>query len=187
MNIHTLFDILAALSGFAMTGFCYRWRLSGAGKRVDSLGAPYAVALVIGAMLGGFGFGTLNLWLTGLPGIGRSVLGSLFGAIVAVEIYKAIKGIRGSTGILFVPAFATSIIVGRIGCFLSGLQDQTHGTVTSLPWGHDFGDGILRHPVQLYESLTMAGFLIVALVMLARRSPWFMANGFYALVGTYAA
>jgi len=42
--------------------------------------------------------------------------------------------------------------VGRIGCFLSGIADQTYGVATALPWGHDFGDGVLRHPVQLYEA-----------------------------------
>jgi phosphatidylglycerol---prolipoprotein diacylglyceryl transferase len=185
MHIHAVFDLLAAGSAFAMTFLCYRWRLAEAGRRLDTLGLPYAFALIAGALIGGYGFGTLNLWLSGLPGIGRSILGSLFGAITAVELYKAARGLKGSTGLLFVPAFATSAMIGRIGCFLSGLQDQTHGTPTDLPWGHDFGDGILRHPVQLYESLCMAAFLIVALILIGRRNPWFMANGFYALVATY--
>ncbi|MCX7347679.1 MAG: prolipoprotein diacylglyceryl transferase, partial [Alphaproteobacteria bacterium] len=57
---------------------------------------------------------------------------------------------------------------------------------TGLPWGHDFGDGLLRHPVQLYESFTMLAFLVVALVLIGRRNPFFMRNGFYLLVLVYA-
>lgn len=85
------------------------------------------------------------------------------------------------------PRLATTIAVGRLGCFHAGLDDQTHGTPTTLPWAHDFGDGILRHPVQLYESAAMAGFLAFTLVALARRSDFFLRNGFYLFVGTYAA
>jgi prolipoprotein diacylglyceryltransferase len=88
--------------------------------------------------------------------------------------------------LIFVPAFATSVAVGRWGCYLSGLEDETHGTPTALPWGHDFGDGIPRHPVQLYESFTMLAFLVVALVLIGRRNPFFMRNGFYLLVLVYA-
>ena len=114
-------------------------------------------------------------------------MGALAGAIAGVELYKLKKGIVGSTGLIFVPAFATSIIVGRWGCFLSGLEDQTHGTLTALPWGHDFGDGVMRHPVQLYEIFTMAVFLIVPSFSLASLGePWFMRHGFYAMVLVYA-
>ena len=116
----------------------------------------YAFALVLGAIAGGYGAGTLNLWLSGVPGFGRSIVGALAGAIIAIELFKWRKGIRGSTGLIFVPAFATSVVIGRIGCYLSGLEDNTYGLPTALPWGHDFGDGILRHPVQLYESLLHA-------------------------------
>ena len=170
-----------------MTVAVYRWRLAEAAGRIESAGIGYAVALIAGAVIGGFGAGTLNLWLTGAPGVGRSIVGALAGAIAAIEIFKRLRGITGSTGIIFVPAFATSVVVGRWGCFLSGLDDHTHGTPTALPWGHDFGDGILRHPVQLYEFFAMAGFLALALAMLARRQPFFMRNGFYLLVGFYAA
>jgi prolipoprotein diacylglyceryltransferase len=126
------------------------------------------------------------LYLSSEPGLGRSIVGALAGAIAAVEIFKRVRGIAGSTGLIFVPAFATSVVVGRWGCFLTGISDETHGTPTTLPWGHDFGDGILRHPVQLYESFTMLAFLVVALVLIGRRNAFFMRNGFYLLVLVYA-
>ena len=170
-----------------MTVLVYRWRLAEAGAKIEQAGIGYAFALVAGAAVGGFGAGTLNLWLTGVPGIGRSIAGALAGAIFAIELFKLARGIRGSTGIIFVPAFATSVMVGRWGCFFSGLDDHTFGTPTTLPWGHDFGDGVLRHPVQLYESFTLAAFLCVALVLIGRRNTVFMRNGFYLLVLTYGA
>ena len=185
MLIHTIFDVLAAASALVMTVLVYRWRLGQAGGRIEQAGIGYALALVMGAALGGFGAGTLNLWLSDVPGIGRSIVGALGGAIVAVELFKRWRGISGSTGIIFVPAFAMSVTVGRWGCFLSGLEDQTYGTPTALPWGHDFGDGVLRHPVQIYESLTLGAFLLVALIMIGRRLRFFMTNGFYLLVLTY--
>ena len=49
------------------------------------------------------------------------------------------------------------IIVGRWGCLFAGLADQTFGVPTGLPWGVDLGDGVPRHPVQIYESLARKG------------------------------
>ena len=174
------------MGAMVMTVVCYRWRLSDAADRVESIGMAYALALVIGAVAGGYGAGTLNLWLSGEPGFGRSIVGALAGGIIAIEIMKWRRGIRGSTGLIFVPAFATSVVIGRIGCYLSGLEDNTYGLPTTLPWGHDFGDGVLRHPVQLYESLSMLLFLVVALMFLAQRQSLFMRNGFYLMVLFYA-
>ena len=187
MIVHTIFDLIAVVCSVGMTAICYRWQLRGAAQRIESLGAAYAVALVCGAVVGGFGAGTLNLWLSGIPGIGRSIVGALAGAIAAIEVFKAYRGVGTSTGLIFVPAFVTSVGVGRIGCYLSGISDNTYGIATLLPWGHDFGDGVLRHPVQLYESFSMLTFLGVALLFLARRQAFFMRNGFYILVLFYAA
>ena len=150
--------MLSATAALGMTLFVYNWRLKDAAQKIDHAGPLYGLALVAGAAIGGFGAGTLNLWLSGEAGIGRSIVGALAGAIIAVELFKRLRGISGSTGLIFVPAFATSVMVGRWGCFLSGLDDDTYGTPTGLPWGHDFGDGIARHPVQIYESLAMAAF-----------------------------
>ena len=187
LNIHLVFDLVSATAAMAMTMAVYRWRLHGAAQTIERAGLGYALALIAGAVIGGFGAGTLNLWLSGAPGIGRSIVGALAGAIAAIELFKRARGITGSTGLIFVPAFATSVAIGRWGCYFSGLDDQTYGIATTLPWGHDFGDGILRHPVQLYESATMAAFLAVTLVLIGRRQPLFMANGFYVLVLVYGA
>ena len=63
--------------------------------------------------------------------------------------------------------------IGRIGCFLTGLDDHTYGIPTSLPWGVDFGDGIPRHPTQIYEII----FLLLLAAMIVRRSQQPHENG----------
>lgn len=186
MPIHLIFDLLAAAVAAALTLIVHHLWLRDLPRHPLRAGDGYFLALGAGIALGSYGLGSLNLWLSGVPMAGRSVLGALAGGIVAVELYKARRGITGSTGLIFVPTFAALVAVGRIGCALSGLEDNTYGTPTTLPWGHDFGDGIPRHPVALYESLTMAGFLAAALIAIARRSPLFLTRGFYLMVGFYA-
>ena len=77
------------------------------------------------------------------------------------------RGVRGSTGGVFVGSFATGIVVGRWGCLFAGLPDRTYGTPTSLPWARRPRRRVARHPVQIYESLAMALFLALYLAGLA--------------------
>jgi prolipoprotein diacylglyceryltransferase len=57
-----------------------------------------------------------------------------------------------------------AIAIGRIGCFLSGVEDESYGIATRLPWGVNFGDGIARHPTQLYEVMFLAALGAVLLL-----------------------
>jgi phosphatidylglycerol---prolipoprotein diacylglyceryl transferase len=82
---------------------------------------------------------------------GKTIVGALIGGLFAVEFVKRQLGITQRTGDLFAISLCVGIAIGRIGCFLTGLEDHTSGTPTSLPWGVNFGDGIARHPTQLYE------------------------------------
>jgi len=84
---------------------------------------------------------------------GKTVVGGLLGGTLAVEWVKWRVGITRRTGDLFAIPIVVAIAIGRIGCFLEGLPDNTYGIATALPWGIDFGDGIHRHPTQLYEVL----------------------------------
>lgn len=166
----------------------YRWRLGNSVEQFAvSVGIPYFASLLIGAIAGSYLLGTLNLYFTGIPGLGRSILGAIVGAILFIEIYKLNKGMNKSTGWLFVIPLTVSIAVGRIGCFLSGMTDFTYGTPSSLPWARDYGDGILRHPVQLYESISLLLFLLVVLLLLKYRLTKFIASGFYLWVLVYAS
>lgn len=91
---------------------------------------------------------------------GQSIVGGLLGGLIGVEIAKRIVGVRESTGDRFVAPILVGLIVGRIGCLIAGVYDDTHGIPTSLPWGIDHGDGVLRHPTAVYDMLFAAGLLL---------------------------
>ena len=95
---------------------------------------------------------------------GKSIAGALAGGLIAVEAVKQRLGVRPATGDLFAVPLAVGMAVGRLGCFLAGLDDHTYGLPATLPWAVDFGDGIPRHPTQLYEAL----FLILLVPLLLR-------------------
>jgi prolipoprotein diacylglyceryltransferase len=188
MGQHIIFDVAAWLAALGTAWLLFNWRFrSRVESFADRVGAGYFVALTSGGLLGAYGFGTLNAFLSGHTGVGRSILGGLVGAILFIELYKLRKGVRGSTGAVLALPFCIAIAIGRIGCFTAGLDDYTYGIATAAPWGVDFGDAIARHPVQLYEAVSMS---IAALVLLAafwRRSHLATANAFYATMFVYAA
>jgi prolipoprotein diacylglyceryltransferase len=184
--VHTVFDALAWLSAFATSVFIARSGYLDGVRRTPMRDPGYFISLGLGAIAGALLFGSSNMTLAGMWQIGHSIAGAIAGGVIAVEIFKWATGIRGSTGGQFVAPLAIGIAVGRWGCFFAGLPDYTYGTPTDLPWGVDFGDGIRRHPVQLYESAAMAAFLIVYLVGVARGSQLFLRQGFYLFVGWYA-
>ena len=95
---------------------------------------------------------------------GKTIVGGLLGGLIGVELVKRFRGVRRSTGNLFVEPLIAAMCIGRIGCFLTGPADQTAGNPTSLPWGIAIADGIPRHPVALYEI----AFLLVLLPLLRR-------------------
>jgi prolipoprotein diacylglyceryltransferase len=186
--IHTVFDLIAWASAGLLGWWISRkgW-LAGASARPKFRDDPYYfLALSVGAIAGALLAGSYNMGLAGFWTLGHSIAGAIAGGIITVEIYKWARSIRGSTGLPFVAPLALGIGVGRFGCFFAGLPDFTYGTPTTLPWGVDFGDGIHRHPVQLYESGAMFLFLIVFLVAISRRSEFFLKYGFYLFVGWYA-
>jgi phosphatidylglycerol---prolipoprotein diacylglyceryl transferase len=83
---------------------------------------------------------------------GRTIVGGLIGGVIGAKVTKKILGIKEKRGNLFAPAIALGVAVGRLGCFFQGC---CYGKPTILPWGVDFGDGVLRHPTQIYESIFM--------------------------------
>lgn len=145
----------------------------------------YVLTAGAGAIGGAIVLGTLHARLNGLPEPDVSMAGSIAGAIIAVEVFKRGLGVSAPTGIVFAAPLAVLVAVGRVGCFLEGLEDFTYGTPTTLPWGVDFGDGIRRHPVQLYESIAMAAMLALLLWYMAREDSFWLRSGFYLTVGWY--
>jgi prolipoprotein diacylglyceryltransferase len=186
--IHAVFDVAAWLASMAVFWLTTRRLLPAEAlpaNRVPHPGA-YAIAAGSGALCGAMFFGTANTLLSGVHALGFSMAGGIAGAIMAIEVFKRLTGVRGSTGIVFAAPFAATVAVGRLGCFFSGLADFTYGTPSSVPWAVDFGDGIPRHPVQLYESLGMAAMFVVLINRFVARDRFWLANGFYLTVGWYA-
>jgi prolipoprotein diacylglyceryltransferase len=182
--LHTIFDVIA----WAAAGLSIYWVTRRAGAPFPASPAGdwhYIAVLVFGAGVGAVAFGTANLWLSQQSGLARSIEGAIAGGILAVELYKRSANITVRTGARFALPLAVGVAVGRIGCYLAGLDDFTYGTPTTLPWGHDFGDGSLRHPVQLYESAAMAAFAVFYVVRLRRNDRFVIENGFYLAVGYY--
>jgi prolipoprotein diacylglyceryltransferase len=102
---------------------------------------------------------------------GKTIVGALIGGLFAVEFAKRLLGVTSRTGDLFALPLCLGIAIGRIGCFLTGVDDQTAGIATALPWGVNFGDGIRRHPSQLYEILfaILLGIIIFRISRLPHR------------------
>ena len=161
--VHGVLDLLAWASGALLGRWLYVWRLKGPALNVARVTGPgYFLSLAGGAAAAAWISGSANTLREGIPSLSHSILGALVGAIAGVELYKLCRGIRFSTGTIFVGPFALGAAVGRWGCLFAGLPDRTYGVPTDLPWAVDLGDGIGRHPVQIYESLAMAVFLCVS-------------------------
>jgi len=135
--------------------------------------------IVIAALVGGTLGAKLPIWIfhfqeiiSAFPDItpllsGRTIVGGLIGGTLGVIILKKYLKINEKKGNLFAPAIAIGIAIGRIGCFLRGC---CYGIPTSLPWGVNFGDGIPRHPTQIYESILMI-FLFIYLQKAKKKNP----------------
>jgi len=146
---HFLFEVAAYLLAF-LTYLYLRQRF---GDRLDASDRWSVIA----AAFFGAALGSRMLSVFENPAHlsvgGKTIVGGLIGGLATVELLKHLVGIRQSTGDLFAIPLCVGIAVGRIGCFLTGLSDNTYGSESNLPWAINFGDGIRRHPVQLYESL----------------------------------
>ncbi|KRE89144.1 diacylglyceryl transferase [Frateuria sp. Soil773] len=171
--LHTVFEMLAYAVGFRLFLWTRRTLAPAAFGHEDHV-VWTGVGAIAGAALGA----KLAFWIddplaafADFPDLrhlleGKSIVGALLGGLVGVELAKKIAGIRSSTGDAFVLPLTVGMCIGRVGCYLAGLGDHTYGTPTALPWGVDFGDGLRRHPTQLYE---IAFLLLQYAVLHARR------------------
>lgn len=134
------------------------WLLLRAPARALKLPRADRAALGLGAFCGAMIGAKLPYVLTDWAGMlsgsawfdpGKTILGGLAGGYLGVEIAKAARGIMIKTGDRWAVPVAAAVAVGRLACFVAGC---CHGKPTALPWGVDFGDGLHRHPTQLYES-----------------------------------
>ena len=156
VSLHAVFETLAFFIGFryflflrkqqgdAFSSSARLWVIIGAifgaliGSRlVGSLERPYELTL------------TDNVWLYIYNN--KTVVGGFLGGLAGVELMKKWMGEKRSSGDLFVYPMLLALIIGRVGCFSMGVYEETYGVESQLPWAMNLGDGILRHPVALYE------------------------------------
>lgn len=162
---HVLFESLAYFIGFRV----YLWTRQPSGmSKLMSL--QILAGIIAGAAIGA----KLLFWLEDpvatweqlsqfhLLWGGKTIVGGLLGGLIGVELTKRWVGWKKSTGDDFVYPLILGLVLGRIGCFMTGLDDHTYGTSTNWITGVNFGDGIYRHPTQLYEIL----FLIILSLLL---------------------
>jgi phosphatidylglycerol---prolipoprotein diacylglyceryl transferase len=173
ISAHFIFESLGYAVGFAL----YRRDRRRFGDSIEQHDRhSVIVAAVLGAAIGSKLLAGLEdpralahaPWAVLLGG--KTMVGGLLGGTLAVEWIKKRLRIERRTGDLFAIPMAVGIAIGRVGCFFSGLGDHTYGSATNLPWGMDFGDGIARHPTQLYEVAFLLT-LALCLAWLRRRLP----------------
>jgi len=162
---HPVFELLAFFIG-------YRYFVFLRDKRKSDPLSPNAewwiiIGMAIGAFVGSRFIAALEnptlflhsvTWLYYIEG--QTIAGGIAGGILGVEVTKKVLRIKRKTGDLFVYPLILGIMIGRIGCLLTGVIDGTVGLPSNLPWAFDQGDGIFRHPTSLYEILFLGLFWI---------------------------
>lgn len=165
INIHLVLECLAYFIGF-------RYYLYLRQKSKDPISSKNRLSILLGAILGGylgsrlFGYlenPVLKFSSENLVHIlnSKTIMGGLFGGLIGVETAKKIIGENQSSGDLYTLPILLGLFIGRIGCFLSGINEFTYGKVTDLWVGMDLGDGLYRHPISLYELLFLTTLFII--------------------------
>lgn len=184
---HLIFESLAYFIGF-------RVYLNTRCK--ERLPVEMALWIIVGAIFGAFLGSKIVYWMedplktfhqmTNLTYMmeGKTIVGGLLGGLVGVETAKKIIGWTRSTGDDFVLPLAVGQMIGRIGCFLTGLDDHTYGTATNWITGVDFGDGVKRHPTQLYEIAFLL-VLILVLTFIRKRKQFYEGYLFQLYMFSY--
>jgi phosphatidylglycerol---prolipoprotein diacylglyceryl transferase len=178
LSSHLVCELLAYSIGFRYFLFLRK-------NNTDKISTENRTIILISAALGSFVFSRIIGFMESTEFFigefsfvniygNKTILGGLLGGLFAVEICKKIIGVKHSSGDLMTYPILLAMIIGRIGCFLSGLEDGTYGIATTLPWAINFGDNIYRHPTNLYEII----FLILtwlAIYFVEKR--YILANG----------
>ncbi|WP_336517952.1 prolipoprotein diacylglyceryl transferase [Pollutibacter soli] len=167
ISAHILFETLAFF-------IAYRYYLHLRSKTNDQISDEGRIWILIGAAAGAFLFSRLTGVMENPYAFissphkllyffsAKTIVGGLLGGLTGVELMKKIIGVKSSSGDLFTFPLLLGMIIGRIGCFTSGVGEDTYGIKTSLFSGMNLGDNILRHPVTLYEIV----FLILLWIVL---------------------
>lgn len=171
INVHLILEYLAFFLAFRY----YLWLRR---NSIDKISGTNRLSIIFGAIIGAFvgsrliGFlenPMITLNTTNLLHLmnTKSIMGGLFGGLLGVEAAKKIIKEPNSSGDLFTFPIMLGIIIGRVGCFLSGINEFTFGKETNFILGMNLGDGKLRHPTALYEI----GYLVFLFFILKKIKP----------------
>ncbi len=105
----------------------------------------------------------------------NTIVGGLSFGLIGVELAKKIAGYHKSTGDLMVYPLIFAMIIGRIGCFFTGIYEETYGIPTDSVFGMRLGDQYLRHPVALYE---IAFLIILTFALRYIQTKFYYPSGF---------
>ncbi|MFO1424817.1 MAG: prolipoprotein diacylglyceryl transferase [Candidatus Competibacteraceae bacterium] len=185
-----LMYLLGFVAGWALGR--YRAQRPGSGwttAQVDDLVFYIALGVILGGRVGYvlfYGFGNFlrdPLALFRVWEGGMSFHGGFLGVLLAMALFARKHQKRFWPTVDFIaPLITPGLFFGRIGNFING---ELWGRVTDVPWGMVFrqtGDGLPRHPSQLYQAALegVALFLILWLFS-AKPRPTMAVSGVFAL------
>lgn len=168
VNVHLILEYLAFFSA-------YRYYVHLRKRRSDIIPSSNRISIILGAAIGAF-VGSRVIGFLENPATDfsaaqlmelynvKTIMGGLFGGLAGVEVTKIVIKEKSSSGDLFTLPIILGIFIGRIGCFLAGVNEFTYGSTTNFITGMDLGDGLRRHPIALYEL----AFLIALFFVLKR-------------------
>ncbi len=185
-----LMYLIAFLVGWALGRYRASRPNSGwTAAQVDDLVFYIALGVILGGRIGYILFYSFSnflhdpLVLFRIWEGGMSFHGGFLGVLLAMGLFarKYHKGFWPTVDFI-APLIPPGLFFGRIGNFING---ELWGRVTDVPWGmvfHQTGDGLPRHPSQLYQAALegVALFLIVWLFS-AKPRPTMAVSGVFAL------
>lgn len=175
-HYHYIFETLAFIVGVRV----YYYLKKGI---VDPISDEHRLWIMLGAMLGAL-IGSRVVAVLETPSVlhhitfsilyqSKTIVGGLLGGLFGVELIKKMVGVRIASGDIYVIPILIALFIGRIGCFSMGIDEPTYGIETSFFMGMDLGDGILRHPIMLYEMI----YLICLFLMFQNIKDTELING----------
>ncbi|GAA4806973.1 prolipoprotein diacylglyceryl transferase [Olivibacter ginsenosidimutans] len=156
LTLHAVTEVLSFFVAYRY--YVYLKRRSG-----DAISSENRLWIILGATIGALLGSRLVGGMENFPALlnsthpltylylNKTILGGFLGGIWGVELVKLAIGEKRKSGDLFVYPILLGLIIGRIGCFSMGVHEETYGLPTSSFLGMDLGDGLMRHPVSLYE------------------------------------
>jgi len=155
-HYHYIFETLAFIIGVRL----YYYYKKGI---VDQISDENRLWIMLGAMFGAL-IGSRVVAVLETPEVinhltfsilyqSKTIVGGLLGGLFGVELIKKIIGVNIASGDIYVIPILVALMIGRIGCFSMGIDEPTYGVPTHFFMGMDLGDGILRHPIMLYEMI----------------------------------